>query len=82
MVCTSVLEMVKTGNIDCVRIFYRGAEDGGDEEDEEDVDGEEDAGGVEGEAGEEDGLISCSTWELKLGTQSIFPIFFLLTLAF
>lgn len=44
--------------------------------------GKEDAGGVEGEAGEEDGLISCSTWELKLGTQSIFLIFFLLTLAF
>ena len=59
-------------------IGFRGAEDGGDEEDEEDVDGEEDVGGVEGEedaggaegagsvegeAGEEDGFISCSTWE-------------------
>jgi len=29
IVSTSVLEMVKTGNIDCVRIFYRDAEDGG-----------------------------------------------------
>ena len=55
---------------------------GGVEGGEEDAGGAEGAGSVEGEAGEEDGFISCSTWELKLGTQSIFPIFFLLTLAF
>jgi len=59
-------------------------EDVDGEEDAGGVEGEEDAGGagsVEGEAGEEDGFISCSTWELNWG-HNLYFLFFSSYLAF